>query len=125
MPFTYCDPDDANVTTARSAADCATLPEALGPEPGEARLSATAPFDNVNDYAGYAMVGRITDVDGRPISGLDGYSATVTVTPEALAGQGMSVPATAGLRITVTVTGPGAERVTLEDYRIRYGPRAP
>src|ERR1035437_5893435 len=38
MPFTYCDPDDPAVSTATSAAGCAT-PEAMGPEAGESRYS--------------------------------------------------------------------------------------
>src|ERR1051326_6247796 len=34
--FTYCDPDDANVFTASSTADCTTV-ETIGPEAGETR----------------------------------------------------------------------------------------
>jgi MSHA pilin protein MshD len=124
MPFTYCDPDDANVTTATSAAACATTPEGLGPEPGEARGSATAPFDNVNDYHGFSMSG-ISDISGTAIPSLGGYSAAVTITPEDLAGTGATVSSAASLRIGVAVTGPGNESITLEGYRTRYGPRAP
>ena len=49
-PFTYCDPDDANATTATDSTGCATLPEGPGPEGGETRVHPTTPFDNVNDY---------------------------------------------------------------------------
>jgi MSHA pilin protein MshD len=126
MPFTYCDPDDANVTTATSVADCATLAEGLGPEPGETRTSSTTPFDNVNDYDGYATgPGGVSDINGVPINGLGGYAATVTVTPEALTGTGLPIASAASLRISVNVTGPGGEQVTLEGYRTRYGPRSP
>src|SRR5258706_2133797 len=56
MPFTYCDPDDANVLTAAgptiSPTDCASLVEGTTTVPaGESR--GTAPlFDNVADYGG-------------------------------------------------------------------------
>jgi MSHA pilin protein MshD len=124
MPFTYCDPDDANVTTATSVAGCATTPEALGPEASETRYSTTTPFDNVNDYNGYTMSG-INDIGGMPIPALSGYTASVTVTPTTLAGSGFTVPASASLLIAVMVTGPGNESVTLEGYRTRSGPRSP
>jgi MSHA pilin protein MshD len=124
MPFTYCDPDDANVTTAASAAGCATTAEALGPEPGETRYSTTTPFDNVNDYDGFGMAG-IRGIDGTVIPSLGGYGATVTVTPDALPGTALTVASAASLRIAVAVTGPGNESVTLEGYRTRYGPRSP
>lgn len=124
MPYTYCDPDDANVTTATSAAGCATTPEALGPEAGETRYNGTTPFDNVNDYDGFAMTG-IRAIDGTVIPALSSYGATVTVTPDALPGTGLTVASAASLRIAVTVTGPGGESVTLEGYRTRAGPRSP
>jgi len=118
MPFTYCDPDDPAVSTATSTADCAT-PEAMGPEAGETRYSTTTPFDNVNDYNGFTMTG-IRDINNNVISGLDSYSATVTVTQ---AGFGV-VPAAEGLLISVTVTGPGNISTTVAGYRARYAPTA-
>jgi MSHA pilin protein MshD len=124
MPFSYCDPDDANVTTATGVAGCATTPEALGPESGETRYSTTTPFDNVNDYDGFTMAG-VSDINGTVIPSLGSYGATVTVTPDALAGTALTVASSASLRITVTVTGPGNESVTLEGYRTRYGPNSP
>ena len=55
MPFTLCDPDDAHAATATTntvnpadPTQCASLPEAMGPEAGEARGHAVTPFDNVN-----------------------------------------------------------------------------
>src|SRR5471030_2998231 len=38
--MTWCDPSDANVLTATDSTKCATTPEAMGPESGNAR-----PFD--------------------------------------------------------------------------------
>jgi len=119
MPFTYCDPDDPNVSTATGVADC-TTPETLGPEAGETRYSATTPFDNVNDYNGFAMTG-IHDVTNAAITGLEAYTAAVTVTPVALSGIALD----AALQIAVTVTGPGNTTVTLDGYRTRYAPNSP
>jgi MSHA pilin protein MshD len=118
--FTWCDPDDANVLTATSAAvsatGCATAAgvEGIGPEAGDAR-----PFDNVSDYNGFAMAG-ITDLTGAAITGLAAYSASVTVAAAALG----AVPAGAALLITVTVTGPGNTSVSLSGYRTRYAPNS-
>jgi MSHA pilin protein MshD len=117
MPFTFCDPDDAAVYTANATADCA-VPEASGPEGGETRYAALTPFDNVNDYDGFAMAGGILDITGTPIAGLGAYSATVAVTPIAFG----VIPATDALQITVTVTGPANVAVTLDGIRTRYAP---
>ncbi|MCZ7653380.1 MAG: hypothetical protein M5R42_02490 [Rhodocyclaceae bacterium] len=70
MPFTFCDPDDANASTATGAFvgvnSCAATVEAMGPEAaqGETRYAALRPFDNVNDYNGFAMAGGILDITG-------------------------------------------------------------
>ena len=123
MPFTYCDPNDPAVYTATSAAGC-TTPEVLGPELGETRYSPTNPFNNVNDYNGFNTatdsLPGIRDVTGTLISGLSAYNASVTITPTALG----SVPATASLLISVTVTGPGNVSVTVEGYRTMYAPNS-
>lgn len=122
MPFTFCDPDDANASTATGAfvgaGGCAATVEAMGPEGGETRYAALTPFDNVNDYDGFAMAGGILDITGTPIAGLGAYSATVAVTPIAFGG----IPATDALQITVTVTGPANVAVTLDGIRTRYAP---
>lgn len=118
QPFTYCDPDDANAATALSPAGCTTA-EAIGPETGETRTGATAPFDNVNDYHGFSM-SSTTDIAGAAVAGLDGYAVSVGVTGQALG----AVPASESLLITVTVTGPGNVSVALHGYRIRYAPNA-
>lgn len=118
MPFTYCDPNDPAVSTATSAAGCAT-PEVMGPELGETRYSPTNPFNNVNDYNNFNM-NPILDISGNPLTGLDAYTATVQVTQFAFG----VVPVAGGLKISVTVTGPGSVSVTVEGYRAQYAPNA-
>jgi MSHA pilin protein MshD len=119
--YTYCDPDDPAVTTATSAAGCA-IPEAIGPEPGETRY-ADPRFDNVNDYDGFSMSG-IRDVTNTLVPGLGGYTASVSVQPIS-AGELPGIPTSEGLRITVSVTGPGSANVVLQGYRLRYAPNSP
>ena len=120
MPFTFCDGDDSAVATATSTAGCTTLVDAVGAEPGEGRFAAPQ-FDHVNDYHGLAMAG-ITDITNSAVAGLDGYSASVTVAAAALGNIGAG--SGDALRITVTVTGPGDTRITLDGYRSRYAPNA-
>ncbi|MFC4161751.1 type IV pilus modification PilV family protein [Chitinimonas lacunae] len=122
-PFTWCDPDDANLVTASSAAGCATLAEASGPESGEARGSSLSPFDNVNDYHGLTMnAGILSAVDGTSvIAGLENYRASVNV---ANAGADLGLAADAALRVTVTVTSADNEQTTLTDYVARHSPNA-
>lgn len=126
MPFTYCDPDDASAATATSAAGC-TFPESLGPETiggitedryGTASPAVNASFDNVNDYHGFNMAaGSIMDITNTNI-GLNGYSATVTMTQPGLGG----ITGADTLLIKVTVTGLDNVPITLEGYRTRYAP---
>jgi len=118
QPFTWCDPDDANLTSAVGAAGCATLAEALGPETGETRYGP-AFFDNINDYNGFTMTG-ITGLDGVAIAGLADYAASVSIAPD---GGSFGVPADAALKIAVTVSGRG-ESFTLTGYRFRHSPNA-
>lgn len=138
MPFTYCDPDDPNAATATSAAGCtggaggpndeSKLP--LGPEAGEARSSATSPFDNVSDYNGYdtnnEVPSGIKDITGTAIPGLGAYRAVITVAQQSipLVGAVPAIPAADSLLITVTVTGPANTSVSLHGYRTRYAPNA-
>jgi MSHA pilin protein MshD len=129
MPFTYCDPDDPQAAQAQSAAvgamGCsAGGPETSGPEPApfgpETRTSSTTPFDNVNDYDGYAMGPGISNIDGDAVGGLGSYSATVSVANQALGG----VAAADSLLITVTVAGPATTTVRVQGYRTRFAPNA-
>lgn len=130
-PFTYCDPDDPQATTAQSAAVGAngcTAPAAvenIGPEMTapygpETRLGGTTPFDNVNDYGPSLTINPITDITGTTIGGLGAYSATIAVAGSALGG----IVAAESPLITVTVTGPGSESLVLQGYRTRYAPNA-
>lgn len=126
-PFTYCDPDDAQATTATSAAvgptGCQVTVENAGPE-AETRYSTTDPFDNVNDYNGFdtstAVPPGIADLSGTVIGALGAYSATIAVAGSALGG----IAAAESLLITVTVTRSGTDSLTLESYRARYAPNA-
>lgn len=128
MPFTYCDPDDANADTALNAAACAATSEAIfGPEgvnapptgPAETRAGTVRAFDNVNDYHGYSMSG-ITDIEGAAIAGLGDYRADVTIAAQSLG----AIPASDAQLISVIVTGPANVNVRLDGYRVRYAPNA-
>lgn len=123
MPFTYCDPTDANAATATSTAGCATLQETLGPETTalglQSRYSTTNPFNNVNDYNGFTMNG-IRDLSNTLIPGLGNYNASVSIANSTLG----TISSAEVLLIAVTVTGPGSESVTLHGYRTRYAPNS-
>jgi len=143
LPFTFCDPDDANAATATSATvgagptNCATAAEVAAVlttdpatnEAGETRYGASpdTPFDNVNDYHGFSLPAPpgIKGIADNAIAGLGGYAASITVTQAGLA-TGVpidAIAAAAALRISVTVTGPSGVTTTLEGYRTRYAPR--
>lgn len=133
MPFTFCDPDDPQASSATSNAvgptgcsDAATV-EVIGSEGIETRYLATTPFDNVSDYNGFDSAAEappgLKSITSNDL-GLDGYAATIAVAQEALGPAGSQVPAAESLRITVTVTGPANTSVTLTGYRTRYAPRA-
>jgi MSHA pilin protein MshD len=137
MPFTYCDPNDANARTAGAAlvggANCQATVEAIGPVAGETRYSAVTPFDNVDDYDGFdtntATPSGIWDPSAT-LAGPAGYRAQVAVSTQALGPAGLQVAATDGngapqsLVINVTVTGPGGGSIVLGGYRTRYAPNA-
>ena len=130
MPFTFCDADDAQATTATSsgvgAAGCtsAATVNAIGPEAGETRYASATPFDHVDDYNGFSM-NPIVDITNTAIGTLTGYSATVSVAATALG----SIAATDAqgqanaLLITVTVSGPQNTTVVLQGYRTKYAPQ--
>lgn len=139
--FGWCDPQDANVLTATSAADCATTAEGPGPEAAfgtqahaETRYQnlngGDSPFDNVNDYNGFAMpdancAGICNAQDSTtPIAALAGYATSVVVADAGGVAPFAALPAGAVLRIAVNVTGRG-ENITLVGYRFRYAPNAP
>jgi MSHA pilin protein MshD len=91
--------------------------DAIGPESGESRSGSTLPFDNPNDYSGYSETGIVAP-DGTAISGLGDYSASVTASQQAVG----NVPASDGLLVVVTATGPDGQPVTLTTFRARYAP---
>lgn len=137
MPYTYCDPDDANVATASSAAvapnGCAALPEALGAEGGETRYSNTQRFDNVSDYRNFCMGpgvpacpdASITTASGSTVAGLADYRVDVSI-EQIGAADFPAVPADAGLRIVVTASHvPSGTTASLTGYRFRYAPNSP
>jgi len=115
--FTRCDPSDP-VFDDPANPPC-TIPENWGqaaPEPLYPR-----PFDNVNDYV---AAGVLVDVSGQPIA-VNGYTATLTVTPVQIAANGLSAAAgsaanTDALRIRVSVAFGGDAPVVLDTYRTRY-----
>ena len=136
MPFTFCDPDDANSSTATNSTvgdpnGCATLSEdtsgvpplgatgPLGPEAGESRGGAATPFDNVSDYNGFSM-NPILDISNTSVGGLSGYTARVDVTQ---AGTDLGLAAAEAVRVKVTVTPPSGDAIVLDTYRTRYAPR--
>ncbi len=122
--FTWCDPQDANVATASSAAGCAVAANnqnnVAGPTPNtELRGSNTNPFDNVADYSGYSAAS--SDIEG--LNNVAGFTASVAITRAGGVAPFAAFPADAVLRIAVTVVG-GGESVTLVGYRTRYAPNA-
>lgn len=127
--FTFCDPASDNFDTATSSSAC-TVPEVWGPEPGNTR-----PYDNINDYVTAANTataafnnngGVLADANGRAL-GVNGYTATVTVTPDTIGPSGAQVGAggtaadTDMLRIRITVTYDNTS-LSLDGYRARYAP---
>lgn len=137
MPFTYCDPDDANAATATSTAGCASTAQdptpsstsdLIGPFPNtESRYSIANSFDNVSDYGGFAMPGGACSSickpgDATALPGLASYSLTVTIKRVGAAAPFASLPLDAALKISVRVTGPANTTITLTGYRLRYVP---
>jgi MSHA pilin protein MshD len=138
MPMTYCDPNDAQATTATSASigplGCAATVEGFGPEGAEQRAGVPLRFDNVSDYHNLAMpgpscAGGICDPTGAllnpPGTPLAGCGARIVTTPQAMPGIA-ALDANGrpqGLRIVVTVTCPGIADTTVEGIRLRHSPR--
>lgn len=137
MPFTYCDPNDPNVTTATAAStgvgpdycSASAYVETLGPEviSGVSQVRVTTGsegFNNVNDYyvsgTGLEIASQITDITGDNKAPA-GYSATIQIVPEGLNGISSTSSVMNVLRINVVVTN-GAERLVMEGYRTRHSP---
>lgn len=129
QPFTFCDIDDANASTATLSGTTPTCAVAGNDQNnGGAALtsiptgtesrggSGTAGFDNVADYAGFSQ-NPVTDVAGLALAG---YAASVAVSR---AGDTFTLgDNSAALQVTVTVTH-GTDTFSLTGYRFRYAPR--
>ena len=137
MPMTYCDPNDAQATTATGAfigaLGCASMVEGLGTEGGEQRAGLPAArFDNVSDYNNLVgCAGGICDPTATPAlinpagTPLAGCTARIVTTPQAMPGIA-ALDANGrpqGLRIVVTVTCPGIADTLVEGVRLRHSPR--
>jgi MSHA pilin protein MshD len=133
QPFTYCDPDDVNASTATSTSACTNSQDKGGAAlsgstpSSESRYSNTNPFDNVADYAGFSMpgggcAGICSPGDATSLTGLTGYAANVTITRAGAVALFATLPIDAALKISVRVTGPANTDVTLTGYRVRYAP---
>ena len=138
MPFTYCDPNDANALSATSAtlggAGCATTVDTMGPEAGETRYNAANRFDGISDYQGFVMPGPgcvgLCDIAGNLINGagssVAGCSASVALAAQALAGI-TALDANGrpqALLISVTVACPGVSPLVLQGIRVRHAPNS-
>lgn len=127
QPFTWCDPNDAQASTATGAfvgaAGCSSAAEveAFGAETISAQTEtryAEPFFDNVNDYHGFAM-DPVADITNTPMPMLAGYRASVTVQQ---AGATFGMAADTALRIDVRVISGSNVDITLTGYRFRYAP---
>ncbi|MGP1716263.1 MAG: type IV pilus modification PilV family protein [Methylophilus sp.] len=131
MPFTFCDPDDANASTANGYGDCTNPQNASlnGPTPAiESRYSANNPFDNVADYGGFKMPGGgCTGIcrigSSTALAGLNAYAASVSIVQAGGSGAFAGLPADAVLQIDVTVTGPVNTTIRLTGFKVRYAPK--
>ncbi|MGQ2964962.1 type IV pilus modification PilV family protein [Methylophilus sp.] len=131
MPFTFCDPDDPNASTATSAGNCTNSQSANlnGPTPAnESRYSASNPFDNVADYGGFTMPGggcasicRIGNTTSIP--GLTAYNAAVAISQAGGVAPFTGMAADAVLKIVVTVNGPANTTIRLTGFKVRYAPK--
>ncbi|MCE2660366.1 MAG: type II secretion system protein [Rubrivivax sp.] len=89
----------------------------LQPLPGTA-VAASAPgrigYASILDYNGLNLSG-IQDAEGVVIPGLEAYTASISVTAQALSG----IPANQGWWIQVTVSGPDGKSQSLGSWRAR------
>lgn len=128
QPFTWCDPDDANASTASSYAGCAAVSQqALAPTAGEARDGGGGGvfFDNVVDYSGFAM-DNISDPSGTAV--MTGFRGEVAIVQDGVA-FGLAADEVLAITVTVCRTTPaaapcaGRDAFALTGYRFRYAPR--
>lgn len=132
QPFTFCDPGDANASTAASTADCHLSQDRGGASlvsatPASESRYSQQPFDNVADYGGFVMPGAgcagiCLPGDTTPTPALAGYAARVDIARAGGVPPFNAMPSDAVLKIAVTVTGPANTSVMLQAYRVRYAP---
>lgn len=136
QPFTLCDPDDPNASTALTTSDCtggAANSQDLGGAPLDTPMPATETrysgaigqqYDNVADYGGASSangrLGANLD-DATGTFSLQGYTARVDVQR---VGAQFGVADDAALQVTVTVSHAGQDDFALSGYRFRYAPRS-
>ncbi len=73
-------------------------------------------YDDVDDYDGLHDAG-VRDQNGVALPGLAGYTVDVAVRSQSFGPSGRTVP---GLEITVEVTDPAGDRVSLSSFRSDY-----
>lgn len=130
--FTYCDPTDESADTAANWAAC-SIKEEFGQVAGKEPVGPR-PYDNINDYVSAAnkpepafdVGGFLSDANGNRIA-VEGYTATLTVSPAVLNGIGAAGTSanTDVLRITVEISYQGDKVLALDGYRTRYAPNSP
>ena len=130
QPFTWCDLDDANASTALSYAGCASNPQNIsGASPNTESRNGSGPtgefFDNVRDYTNFISENVSDPAGGGAIAG---YRAEVAIVET---GASFGLTSDAVLAITVTVCRSvtptafcaGRDSFALTGYRFRYAPR--
>jgi MSHA pilin protein MshD len=128
--FTRCDTRSGNTDSAPDTTAC-SIKEDFGNE-GDPDKHYVRPYDNVNDYVSASDLatasfndgaGKLADALGRPMD-VSGYTATVTIAPDALGDivAGTNAADSDALRIRVVVSFDKTESVTLDGYRARYDP---
>ncbi|MEE2733225.1 MAG: type II secretion system protein [Pseudomonadota bacterium] len=75
-------------------------------------------FNNVCDYNGYSS-SSITLPNGSAVSSLNGYSVSISVADIAVGELG-AIPTHCALKVTVTVTNPIQDAMSLTGYRTDY-----
>lgn len=130
QPFTWCDLDDANASTALSYAGCASNPQnSSAPTPNTETRNGSGGtgefYDNVRDYGGFVSENVSDPAGGGAIAG---YRAEVAIVET---GASFGFTSDAVLAITVTVCRSvtptafcaGRDSFALTGYRFRYAPR--
>jgi MSHA pilin protein MshD len=80
--------------------------------PGGYTGATRSQFDNVGDYAGYTTTG-IVDMLGATVPGLGGYN----ISPPVAIVASTDLTGVAALRVTVSVTDPTGNTISLTGYR--------